>query len=58
MKFQFRLKSGKTHEFTLPDDVEIHRAIMWVSKKDKKKEVTKFIIIPDDVESVEVLNSK
>jgi hypothetical protein len=55
MKFQFRLKNGKTHEFTLPDNVEVHRAIMWVSKRDKEDEMTRFIIIPDDVESVEVL---
>ena len=55
MKFQFRLKNGKTHEFTLPDNVEVHRAIMWVSKEDKKDKMTRFIIIPDDVESVEVI---
>jgi len=28
---------------------------MWVSKGDKKDEMTRFIIIPDDVESVEVI---
>ena len=55
MKFQFRLKNGKTHEFTLPDNVEVHRAIMWVSKGDKKDKMTRFIIIPDDVESIEVI---
>jgi len=58
MKFQFRLKNGKTHEFTLPDDVEVRRAIMWVSKGDKgdkEDRMTRFIIIPDDVESVEVI---
>ena len=55
MKFQFRLKSGKTHEFTLPDNVEVHRAIMWVSKGDKEDKMTRFIIIPDEVESVEVI---
>lgn len=56
MKFQFRLKNGKTHEFTLPDNVEVHRAIMWFSKEDKKDKMTRFIIIPDDVESVEVMD--
>jgi hypothetical protein len=55
MKFQFRLKNGKTHEFTLPDNVEVHRAVMWVSKGHKEDEMTRFIIIPDDVESVEVI---
>jgi hypothetical protein len=53
MKFQFHMKNGKTHEFTLPDNVEVHRAILWISKADK--ELVKFIIIPDDVESVEIL---
>jgi hypothetical protein len=52
MKFQFRCKNGKTHDFTLPDDVEVHRAIMWVSKEDN---MVRVIIIPDDVESVEVI---
>ncbi len=56
MKFRFRLKNGKTHEFTVQDDAEVHRAIMLVSKKDKKKEITKFIVIPDEVESVEALD--
>jgi hypothetical protein len=55
MKFQFLLKNGKTHEFTLPDNVEVHRAIMWVSKGDKEDKMTRFLIIPDDVESVEVI---
>ena len=55
MKFQFRLKNGKTHEFAIPDNVEVHRAIMWVSKGDKEDKMTRFIIIPDDVESVEVI---
>jgi len=55
LKFRFRLKNGKTHEFTLPDNVEVHRAIMWVSKEDKKNEMTRFTIVPDDVESVGIL---
>jgi hypothetical protein len=58
VKLQFRLKNGETHEFTLPDDtVEIHRAIIWVPKSSdaKKKEATNFIILPDDVETVEVI---
>jgi hypothetical protein len=55
MKFRVHLKNGKIHEFTLPDDVEVHRAIMWVSKEDKEGKMTRFIIIPDDVESVEVI---
>jgi hypothetical protein len=55
VKFQIRLKNGKTHEFTLPDNVEVHRAIMWVLKGDKEDKTTRFIIIPDDVESVEVI---
>jgi hypothetical protein len=55
MKFRFRLKNGKTHEFTLPDNVEVHRAITWVSKGDKKDKMVRLIIIPDDVESVEVI---
>jgi hypothetical protein len=55
MKFQFRLKNGKTHEFTLPDNVEVHRAIMWVSKEDKEDKMIRVIIIPDDVESVEAI---
>jgi hypothetical protein len=57
MKFQFRLKNGKTHEFTLPDNIEIHKAIVWIPKggDDKKKEVANFIILPDDVETVEVM---
>jgi hypothetical protein len=56
MKFEFRLKSGKRHTFTLPDDAEVHRAIIWVSKKDKNKEMTRVIVIPDDVEKVYVLD--
>lgn len=58
MKLQFRLKNGETHEFTLPDDTEIHRAIIWAPKSsdDKKKEAANFIIIPDDVETVEVVD--
>jgi len=57
MKFQFHLKDGKTHELSLPDAVEVHKAIVWVPKggDDKKKQVANFIILPDDVESVEVL---
>ncbi len=54
MKFQFRLKNGKTHVFTLPDDAEVHRALMWVSKSDKKKDMTRLVVIPDEVESVEL----
>jgi len=57
MKLQFRLKSGKTHEFALPDNVEVHRAIMWFSKGDKEDKMTRFIIIPDDVETVEVIEN-
>jgi hypothetical protein len=55
MKFQFRCKNGKTHDFTLPDDVEVHRALMWVSKKDREDKMIRVIIIPNDVESVEVI---
>ena len=57
MKFQFHLKNGKTHEFTLPEGAEVHRAIMWVPKRGrgKKKEIANFIVVPDDVESVELL---
>ncbi len=57
MKLQFRLKNGETHEVTLPDDSEIHRAIIWVPKgsEDKKKEAANYIILPDDVETVEVI---
>jgi len=55
VKFQFRLRNGKTHEFALPSDVEVRRAIIWVSKEDKEDEKPRFIIIPDDVESVEVI---
>lgn len=60
MKLQFRLKNGETHEFTLPDDAEIRRAIIWVPKSsdDKKKEAANFIILPDDVETVEVIDDK
>jgi hypothetical protein len=57
MKFLFRLKNGKTHEFTLPDNAEVHRAIMWVVKEDKEDKMTRFIIIPDDVESVELIEN-
>jgi hypothetical protein len=58
VKLQFRLKNGKTHEFTLPDDAEIHRAIIWVPKSSdgKKKEAANFIILPDDVETVEAVD--
>jgi hypothetical protein len=56
MKFEFRLKNRKRHTFTLPDDAEVHRAIIWVSKKDKNKEMTRVIVIPDDVEKVYVLD--
>ena len=58
MKLQFRLKNGETHEFKLPDDSEIHRAIIWVPKSSdaKKKEAANFIILPDDVETVEVMD--
>lgn len=56
MKLKFRLKNGETHEFMLPEDAEIHRAIVWVPKSSdkKKKEAANFIILPDDVETVEV----
>jgi len=58
VKLQFRLKNGETHEYTLPDDTEIRRAIIWVPKgsDDKKKEAANFIILPDDVETVEVVD--
>jgi hypothetical protein len=60
MKFQFHLKNGETHEFDLPEAAEIHKAIVWVPKSsdDKKKEVANFIILPDDVETVEVIVDK
>jgi hypothetical protein len=51
------MKNGKIHEFTLPDNVEVHRAIVWISKEDGK-EMVKVIIIPDDVESVEALEAE
>lgn len=57
MKFQFHMKNGKIHEITLPDNVEVHRAIVWISKEDGK-EMLKVIIIPDDVERVEVLEAE
>jgi hypothetical protein len=60
VKLQFRLKNGETHEFTLPDVAEIHRAIIWVPKgsDDKKKEAANFIILPDDIETVEIMDDK
>jgi hypothetical protein len=57
MKFQFHMKNGKIHEFTLPDNVRIYRAIVWISEEDGK-EMLKAIIIPDDVESVEELETE
>ena len=57
MKLQFILKDGKIQEITIPEGSEIHRAIVWTSKGDKN-EVTKVIIIPDNVESVEVLKTE
>jgi hypothetical protein len=58
VKLKFRLKNGETHEFTLPDDSEIHRAIIWVPKGSdaEKKEAANFIILPDDVETVEIID--
>jgi hypothetical protein len=55
MRFRLRLKNGKTHEFTLPDNVEVHRDIMWIPKEAKKDKMTRFIVIPDDVESIELI---
>jgi hypothetical protein len=54
MKFRFHLKNGKTHDFSLPDDVEVHRAIVCTSKKNRR-EMTRVIIIPDNVDSIEAL---
>jgi hypothetical protein len=51
------MKNGKIHEFTLPDNVRIYRAIVWISEEDGK-EMLKAIIIPDDVESVEELETE
>jgi len=58
VKLQFRLKNGEKHQFTLPNDAEVHRAIIWVPKSsdDRKKEAANYIIIPDDVETVEVVD--
>jgi hypothetical protein len=58
MKLRFRLKNGKTHVFTLPDDAEVYRAIVWIpkndKKNDKKEDMTRLIVIPHEVESVEL----
>ena len=53
MSFELRLKNGETHEIVLPDAAKTYRAIVWIPKNsDKKKEVTNFLILPDDVELV------
>jgi hypothetical protein len=59
LKLQFRLKNGETHEIDFPDTAEIHRAVVFIPKSsdDEEKEAAKFIIIPDDVEKVEVVES-
>jgi hypothetical protein len=58
MKLRFRLKNGETHVFTIPDDAEVYRAIVWIPKNDekddKKIDMTKVIVIPHEVESVEL----
>jgi hypothetical protein len=57
VKLQFRLKNGETHEIAFPDTVEIHRAIVCIPKgrDGQKKEDANFVIIPDDVEEIEVM---
>jgi hypothetical protein len=60
VKLQFRLKNGETHEIAFAGTAEIHRAIVVFSPKSsdgEEKEAAKFIIIPDDVEKVEVIES-
>ena len=57
MKFQFHMKNGKIHEFTIPDGVKVQRALVWTSKENEK-EMTKVIIIPDDVESIDVVEAE
>ncbi len=53
MNFELHLKNGETHEIALPDAAKTYRAIVWIPKdSDKKKEVTNFLILPDDVELV------
>ena len=58
MKFEFKLKNGKTHWITFPKAVEIRRAIVWVPKEtnDGDKSVPNLILLPDEVERVEVID--
>jgi len=58
MKFQIRLKNGETHWVAFPNAAEIRRAIVWVPKSgnDRNREVPNFILLPDDVERVEVID--
>lgn len=55
MKLRFCLANKKTREFWLPNNVRIHRAMMWVEEDGKKKVETKVIMIPDEVRTIEVL---
>jgi hypothetical protein len=57
VKLQFQLKNGETYEIAFPDTVEIHRAIVCIPKGSdgQEKEAPNFVIIPDDVEKVEVM---
>ena len=59
MKLQLRLKNGKTHEIAFLGTAEIHRAIVFFPKSGdgEEKEAAKFVILPDDVEKVEVVES-
>ncbi len=56
MQFQFNLKNGKTKEIAIPDGFEVHRALVW-TKQGNNKEMTSVIVIPDDVERVELITS-
>jgi hypothetical protein len=57
--FQFRLKNGEIHQLAFPEGYEFSRAIIWVPKSsDEKKEAANYIIVPEDVETVEFMDER
>jgi len=58
VKLRFYLVNGETHEFCLPNQTRVYRAMMWVEKEGKEKVHTKTIMIPDEVRTIEVLDDK
>jgi hypothetical protein len=53
------LKNGQIHQLAFPDG-ELRRAIIWVPKNsdEEKKQVANYVILPDDVETIEPIDER